>query len=102
MKRVGNAFKGVIGGLIFIVVGVILLWWNEDNNVKNIKTTEEMKASYIDVTSEIIDSSNEGKLIATNGPIIYNSLDTLLLTPIAPLNNKFYSSLSNPLIVPKP
>lgn len=79
MKRVGNAFKGVIGGLIFIVVGVILLWWNEDNNVKNIKTTEEMKASYIDVTSEIIDSSNEGKLIATNGPIIYNGevIDTI-------------------------
>ena len=35
-----------------------------------------------------------------HGPIVYNSLDTLILTPIAPLNNKVYSSLTNPLIVP--
>ena len=72
MKRIGNAFKGVLGGLVLIVIGVILLWWNEGNNVKNIKTTDEMKASYVDVTSEMIDSTNEGKLIATNGKLIYN------------------------------
>lgn len=72
MKRIGNAFKGVVGGLILIVISAVLLWWNEGNNVKNIKTTGEMKASYVDVTSETVDSSNEGKLIATNGPITYN------------------------------
>ena len=55
--------------------------------------------------------SGDGLLISTstgstaynmsfNGPIIYNSLDTLVLTPIAPLNNKVYSSLINPLIIP--
>lgn len=55
--------------------------------------------------------SGDGLLISTstgstaynmsfNGPIIYNSLDTLVLTPIAPLNNRVYSSLINPLIVP--
>ena len=62
MKRIGNAFKGVLGGLVLIVIGVILLWWNEGNNVKNIKTTDEMKASYVDVTSEMIDSTNEGMI----------------------------------------
>ena len=70
MKRVGNSFKGILGGLIAIVIGVILLWWNEGNNVRNIKSTAEMEKTYIDVSSEKVDASNEGKLIATNGKLI--------------------------------
>ena len=35
-----------------------------------------------------------------NGPIVYNTLSTLILTPIAPLNNRVYTSLTNPLIIP--
>ncbi len=36
-----------------------------------------------------------------NGPIIYNTLNVLSLTPIAPLNNRVYHSLINPLVIPK-
>ncbi len=70
MKRVGNSFKGIVGGFVAILIGVVLLWWNEGNNVKNIKTTAEMSKNYIDVTSETIDPNNEGKLIATNGKLL--------------------------------
>ena len=70
MKRVGNAFKGVLGGFITIGIGIVLLWWNEGNNVKNLKTTAEMSKSVINVGSDRIDESNEGKLIATSGTLI--------------------------------
>lgn len=64
------------------------------------------------IDNELLEEfSGDGILISTStgstaynmsfhGPIIYNSLDTLVLTPIAPLNNRVYSSLSNPIIIP--
>ena len=70
MKRVGNSFKGILGGFVFILIGVVLLWWNEGNNVRNLKTTAEMDKICVDVSSETIDPSNEGKLIATHGKLI--------------------------------
>ena len=69
MQRIGNSFKGIIGGFIFIIIGVGLLWWNEGNNVKNLKTTAEMEDIVIDVKSDKVDSKNEGKLIATHGKL---------------------------------
>lgn len=71
MKKIGDSFKGIFGGFIFIIIGIILLWWNEGNNVKNIKTTQEMGKNYIQIGSETIDNNNEGKLVATNGKLIY-------------------------------
>ena len=70
MKRIGNAFKGIFGGFVFIIIGIVLLWWNEGNNVKNLKTTAEMEKTYIDVKSDSIDPNNEGKLIATHGKLL--------------------------------
>lgn len=69
MKKIGNSFKGIIGGFILILIGIVLLWWNEGNNVKNLKTTAEMDKSLVEVSSNKVDSKNEGKLIATSGKI---------------------------------
>lgn len=70
MKKIGDSFKGILGGIVAIIIGIGILWWNEGNNVKNLKTTAEMEKSYIDVSSEKIDQANEGKLIATQGKLI--------------------------------
>ena len=70
MKKIGDSFKGILGGIISIILGIGILWWNEGNNVKNLKTTAEMEKSYIDVSSDKIDEANEGKLVATNGKLI--------------------------------
>ena len=69
MKKIGNSFSGIIGGIIFIIIGVVLLWWNEGNNVRNLKTTAELSKTYINVSSDKVDPQNEGKLIATNGKV---------------------------------
>lgn len=69
MKRVGNSFKGILGGIVVIIIGVVLLWWNEGNNVRNLKTTAELEKTYIDVKSNSVNSKNDGKLVATTGKL---------------------------------
>lgn len=69
MEKIKNAIGGVVGGFLCIVIGIVLLWWNEGNDVKNIKTIEEARGSLVNVSSESVDSDNEGKLVSTNGEI---------------------------------
>ena len=69
-KAKKNPFSGVIGGIILLVIGTILLWWNEGNNVKNIKTLKEVTKNVVDISSSKVDSQYEGKLVATNGDLI--------------------------------
>ena len=64
------------------------------------------------IDNELLEKfTGDGLLISTStgstaynmsfgGAIIYNTLKTLAITPIAPLNNKVYKTLLNPLIVP--
>lgn len=60
---------GILIGLIFIVGGIFLLWFNEGRTVKTAQTIGEAKKQYIDVSSASIDSKNDGKLVATNGQL---------------------------------
>lgn len=64
-----NKSGGIFVGLIFILIGIFLLWFNEGRTVKTKATIMEAEEQYIDVSSETIDKNNEGKLIATNGKL---------------------------------
>ncbi len=76
MKRVGNSIKGILGGFVLLLICIILLWWNEGNNVRNIKTTNEMSKVYVDVSSDKVEATNEGKLVATHGKLINTQVMT--------------------------
>ena len=64
------------------------------------------------VDNELLENfSGDGLLVSTStgstaynmsfgGSIVYNTLDTLSITPIAPLNNKVFKTLINSVIVP--
>lgn len=64
------------------------------------------------VDNEMLENFNgDGILVSTStgstaynmsfgGSIIYNTLNTLSITPIAPLNNKAYKTLTNSVIIP--
>ena len=65
----GGIIGGIVGGLIMIVVGTGLLWWNEGNNVRNIKTTNEVEANVVDIVSDSDPSEYEGKLVSVSGKI---------------------------------
>ncbi len=62
--------SGIISGLILLVLGTLLLWWNEGNNVRNIKTVTQMQKEVIEISSEQVLPENEGKLVATNGDLV--------------------------------
>lgn len=69
MKKITNSFAGVLFGFILIVVGVVLLFSNEKNNVKNIAVVDELRNVAIDTSSSSVDSINDGKLVAISGKL---------------------------------
>lgn len=69
MKKIGNSIKGIFIGIILLLGGISLLWYNESNNVKNIKAVAEGRNMAIDIASSPIDSTNNDKLVNVNGPM---------------------------------
>ncbi len=69
-----------------------------------------LKSSVFIDNEHLEDFTGDGLLVSTstgstaynlsfNGPIIYNKLNVLSLTPVAPINNSVYKNLTNSLIV---
>ena len=66
-KRVGDSFKGVIGGLIAIVAGIVLLWWNEGNSVKTYQALKEGRKECVEAPYDKVDDALDGKLVHVSG-----------------------------------
>ncbi len=66
-SRVGNAFKGVVGGFIAVVAGICLLWWNEGRTVKRQRTLDQGRKDVVEAKYDEVDSSLEGKLVHVSG-----------------------------------
>lgn len=73
MKRsVGGLFIGVL-----LVIGmVILLFWNEGRAVQTAKSLTEGAGSVVSVAADVIDPSNQGKLVHVSGPVTTDSIPT--------------------------
>lgn len=74
-SRIGNAFKGIIFGLILVAVSFPLLFWNEGRAVKRYKTLQEGGGAVISISADSVDPANQGKLVhiigtATTGETI--------------------------------
>ena len=66
-KKKGGLFAGVLMGIVMVIAGTILLWWNEGNNVRNIKTTNEVEKNVVEIAIDANPAEYNGKLIATGG-----------------------------------
>jgi hypothetical protein len=62
-SRLGKAFTGIVVGIILIIVGVALLFWNEGRAVKTYNTLKEGQGLVIDIASDSVDEGNNGKLV---------------------------------------
>lgn len=62
-ERVSGSFKGIITGVVMILGGIGLLFWNEGRAVKTAKALEEGSGAVVSVAADKIDPANEGKLV---------------------------------------
>lgn len=66
-SRIGNAFKGILFGLILLLGGIGLLWWNEGRAVYRAQDLNEGVASVVSVQNAPVLPENEGKLVHMTG-----------------------------------
>lgn len=67
----------LILGLLLFVFGSFLLWYNEQNNIKDYKIRKEIKSNVRIVNSNTIDIQNNDRLIFLSGKV-YNHSDYLI------------------------
>lgn len=69
-KKKGGLFAGVLVGLLMVIIGTGLLWWNEGNNVRNIKTTDEIEKKVVEIASDSDSAAYAGQLVALGDKFI--------------------------------
>ena len=62
-----NPLSGIIAGIMLLVIGTVVLWLNEGDYVANCKAVKDVSENVINISSENVDSSNNGKLVCLNG-----------------------------------
>ena len=66
-SRVAGGFKGIIRGFLLLIIGTVLLWWNEG---RTLKTSDANKEAY-EVTTQVSDLSTINNTL--NGKMIFSS-----------------------------
>ena len=69
-SRLGNAFKGILAGILLVVGAVILLFWNEGRTVNRYKALKEGAQNSVEVSSDKVDAANEGRLVYMTGKAV--------------------------------
>lgn len=65
--RLGNAFKGILAGILLFFIAFPLLFWNEGRSVKRYRELKEGAGIVVSVSSDSVDAANEGKLVHLTG-----------------------------------
>ena len=87
-SRIGNSLKGILVGMILVVIGLGLLWFNEGRSVKRAKALEEGRGGTVTLDSiDKVVSEMEGKLVHAVGLATGESLRD----PVFPVEAKALS-----------
>ena len=65
--RIGNSIKGVLFGIVLIVVAVPVLFFNEGRAVKTKKSLDQGAKEVVTVSVESPEAANDGKLVYFSG-----------------------------------
>lgn len=68
-SRLSESFSGILFGVLLIVGGCYLVFWNEGNYVKHVRSLAEGRGAVVSVGAEKIDPANEGKLVHMSGQV---------------------------------
>ena len=75
-SKVKNSFQGIIGGIILIIAGTIVLWWNEGRAVKSSNALKDFQKNYVELSDiSAVNPELEGKAVHATG--IAATADTL-------------------------
>jgi hypothetical protein len=66
-SRIGASIKGLLFGILFIVVGVCLLFWNEGRAVKTHKALVESQGLVVSINAQGAAPQMDGKLVHLTG-----------------------------------
>ena len=72
--RLGDSFKGIAFGIIFFLVGIVLIWINEGSSVKRMDTIEDGLKVVVSVPASPINKEHNQKLIHTSGMLETNAV----------------------------
>jgi hypothetical protein len=72
--RIGESIKGIIFGVVLLIVAPIVLVMNERNAVKDIQANNEIAAKVVSVSADAVDATHNGKLVHLNGPSKTNDI----------------------------
>lgn len=67
-SRLGGSCMGAIIGLVLIVVGIGVLFWNEGRAIQLAKSLAEGAAEVVTVSADKVEAGNEGKEVHLSGP----------------------------------
>ncbi|SEP57118.1 Protein of unknown function [Ectothiorhodospira magna] len=62
-QRLGDSIKGILLGLLLIVISFPVLFLNEGRAVKTAKSLQEGASAVVSVSADIVDPANEGALV---------------------------------------
>ena len=70
-KNVGNSFKGIFTGLILVIVGTILIFWNENRAIKTYKAIGRAQDACVEMPNiDKVSPEFEGKTVHCTGVAI--------------------------------
>jgi len=68
-ENIGNSFKGILFGLLFLIGSIILLWWNEGHSVEQADALKEMQRSIKTLPAPVYDPVLNGKPVLVHGEV---------------------------------
>jgi len=63
LGRLGSSIKGILVGLVLLIVSLVMLVLNERNAVQDLKSNREISDKVVSVSADSVDSTNEGELV---------------------------------------
>jgi hypothetical protein len=68
-SNISNSFKGIIIGVIFVLISIVLLWWNEGRSIAQTIALNEMKEKIITLPNTKYSAEYNNKVILLQGNV---------------------------------
>ena len=68
-QNIGNSFKGILVGIIFIIGSIYLLWWNEGRSVEQATALQEMQSKITTLPNTSYDASHDDAAVLVQGKV---------------------------------